>query len=431
MSASSSSVTLHRILYAMPAFVLAFPTIPVFVLLPTFYAETVGLGLSAVGLAFLVLRMADVVSDPLLGWISDRIPVRFGKRKLPIVIGGLLGAPALIALFTPSEQATIFHLIFWGLLLFTAWTAIQIPYLAWAAELETRYHNRTTLNGFREGAGLLGILFVAALGLWLADFDVFERFSAIAWTTVFLGIITISLALYIVPQGRPAKEETSFSFPWENKLFLRILCAWFVNGFANALPAVCLPLFLIHVLQADEQTQANLLFIYFLCAVVGIPVWVRLSARWSKNRVWSVSMILACIVFMGVPFLGSGDFVAFGIICVLTGLALGSDLALPTSMQADCTDWDRFRFGKNRLATLYSYWSMATKLSLAAAVGLAFPLLDYVDLPSGNEAAKLTLVVIYAGLPVVLKAVAIALMWNFPLGRKQHSALQVALERRL
>ena len=200
---SKSSTTTHKALYALPAFVLAFPTIPVFVLLPSYYGETVGLGLATAGSVLLILRIFDVISDPVLGWVSDRIPSQWGKRKLPIALGGLLGAPALIALFTPPADASAMYLFGWGLLLYFAWTAIQIPYLSWAAELEPDYNQRTRLNGFREGAGLLGILAVGALGVALSQLEESARLSYTVWVTVLIGAIIFVITLKFVPQGPP------------------------------------------------------------------------------------------------------------------------------------------------------------------------------------------------------------------------------------
>jgi len=111
MSGSLKLKSLHKVLYALPAGILSLPTIPVFILLPSYYAETMGLGLAVVGSAFLGLRLLDVISDPILGWISDLIPSKYGKRKLPIAIGGLIGAPALIMIFTPSPDAGVEYLI--------------------------------------------------------------------------------------------------------------------------------------------------------------------------------------------------------------------------------------------------------------------------------------------------------------------------------
>ena len=179
---------LHRYLYALPAFVLALPTIPVFILLPNFYAETMGLGLATVGAIFFGLRLLDVISDPILGYISDQVPSQYGRRKLPMAIGAVIGAPALIMLFSPTPGVSQTYLIGWGALLYLAWTAVQIPYIAWAVELENDYVARADLNGFREGAGLLGIMATGAAGVLLVSYAEQQRFQVLSWVTILLGI---------------------------------------------------------------------------------------------------------------------------------------------------------------------------------------------------------------------------------------------------
>ena len=125
-------------------------------------------------------------------------------------------------------------------------------------------------------------------------------------------------------------------------------------------------------------------------------------------------MLLACAAFIFVPFIGEQDVLAFGLVCAFTGIALGSDLAMPPSIQADCADWDRYKYRVNRTATLFAYWSMATKLALGVAVGIAFPTLELAGLTDGSEtvetSAKWVLIVIYAVLPIVLKLGAVRMM---------------------
>jgi Na+/melibiose symporter-like transporter len=436
MSGYSKLRKLHKGLYALPAFVLALPTIPAFVLLPSFYAETMGLGLATVGAIFLGLRLLDVISDPLLGYVSDHIPSRFGKRRLPMAIGAVIGAPALIMVFSPAPGVSAGYLIGWGAMLYIAWTAVQIPYVAWAVELEHNYAARAQLNGYREGAGLLGIMATGVAGVVLVTLTEQDRFQVLAWATVILGCGVFYVTLRFVPEGRfvPSDKSRALSFPWRNRLFLRVLTAWFLNGLANGLPAVCLPLFMTHILGASNTDQAALLFIYFLFAVVGIQGWVWLSRLYTKHSIWCLSMTMACAVFLTVPLLNTGDIVAFGVICALTGLTLGSDLALPPAIQADCADWDRFRFRKERTGTLFAYWSMSTKLALGLAVGFAFPALSWLGLDDQTQTAsnqsEMALVVIYAVIPIVLKLMAIMLMRNFPIGPKQHLAIDRRLEIR-
>ena len=121
------------------------------------------------------------------------------------------------------------------------------------------------------------------------------------------------------------------------------------------------------------------------------------------------------------------------LICIVTGAALGADLALPPAIQADVADYDRWRFGADRTGVQFALWGMATKLALAAAVGLALPGVDWMgfdpELPS--EAGRSALIVIYAGVPVVIKVVAIVAIWKFPLSATRHTAISRRLRQRL
>ena len=145
-------------------------------------------------------------------------------------------------------------------------------------------------------------------------------------------------------------------------------------------------------------------------------------------------MAVACGAFVIVPTLGAGDIVPFLVIVIITGICLGADLALPPSMQADVAEYEYFKSKRDRTGLMFSAWSMSTKLALAFSALIAFPLLDVAGtLPdSAANTGEITydpfiLAMIYAGLPVVLKVSAIALMWRHPLD----GARQAIIHRRL
>ena len=423
--------------YALPGAALAVPVIPAFVLLPAFYAETLGLGLAVTGAVLLGVRLLDMATDPLIGWLADRAALQGGGRKRLIAAGALIAGPALVALFSPPDRPDWVYLLVSAAALFVGWSFIQIPYLAWALDLSAGYHGRTRLNAAREGAGLIGLLSAGALYAGLSDrMDIGDVLTVLAWITVAIGGGALLLALNGLPD-RPAPKARRpvtpalKNAPWRNRLFLRLIGAWLINGLANGLPAVCFPLFLDRVLAADAGEQGQLIFLYFLCGVVAIPLWTFLSRRIGKHRTWCFAMILACVAFAFAPFLGPRDLAAFAAICIATGFALGADLALPPSIQADVADWDRFRFGIRRTTLLFSFWNMATKLALGLAAGFAFVVLDLTGLDEGGDApfGLIPLIVIYAGLPVVLKLIAIATMWRFPLTPDRHRAITMRLDR--
>jgi Na+/melibiose symporter-like transporter len=144
-------------------------------------------------------------------------------------------------------------------------------------------------------------------------------------------------------------------------------------------------------------------------------------------------MILACAAFIWVPVLGPGDTAAFFVICLVTGMALGADMALPPAMQADVIDLDTFRTSQERAGLFFALWSMSTKLALAASVGIAFPALAAFGFTVGNDnaaAALLALAVIYALVPTVLKIIAIGIIWNHPIDQRRQSIIRRRLASR-
>jgi Na+/melibiose symporter-like transporter len=419
--------------YGLPGLITAIPTIPVFTLIPGYYADDLGLGLALTGVALFLSRGLDVVSDPVVGWLADRNGGA-GLRRL-VLYGALIAAPALVLLLSPPAWAGALWLLLCSACLYLGWTLVQIPYLTWGARLSPDYNQRTSVTAVREGAVLLGILLSGSLpaALGLLGLGEAARLSTLGWTAVVLGVPCFYLLLTRVPA--PSSRQTARS-DWrgiqQNRLFVRLLAAWFINGLANGIPAVLFTFYCAHVLEVDDQTRNLLLALYFGCAVAGIPVWALLSQRLSKHLAWSLAMILTCPAFAVAAFLGPGQAEIFALICVVTGLCLGADLALPPAIQADVADWDRLRYRRNRTAGLFSLWNMAAKLALAAAAGATLPLLDALGLDQSTPAptALFALAVIYALPPCVMKIFAVGMIFRLPITPPRQRMIAARLRRR-
>lgn len=428
--------------YALPALALAMPTIPVYVFLPTFYAETLGLGLTATGAALLIARLFDVITDPAVGYLSDRWRTPWGRRKPWIAIGGLIAAFALVRLLQPPDVVESGYLVLWAVVLYVGWTLVAVPYTAWGAELSSDYDERARITGSREAAMILGILAAGSLPAVVTGLGGDEALglAAVAWLAVVIGGPAMVWMLWRVPEApvstapaMPVLRRDGWRAAVENRPFLRLLSAWFINGLANGLPAVVFPLYLQHALGAGTVASGVLIVVYFLSGVLAIPLWLKVSRRLGKHRAWCIAMALACAAFIWVPFLEYGQIGLFFAICIVTGMALGADLALPPAMQADVIDLDELRTGQQRAGLYFALWSMSYKLALAAAVGLAFPALDLVGFQAGASNAPgaiLALTLIYAAAPTVLKLVAIALVWHHPITAHRQSIIRERLARR-
>lgn len=423
-------------IYGLPAIAISVLTLPFFIFIPTFYTETLGLNLAAVGLVLSAIRLFDAVNDPLIGFFSDRVRPAFGRRRSWFLAGIPLTMLGTWMVFVPGEAPSIAYLAFWGLLLSVGWSVVQLPYTAWGAELSGDYKTRSRLSAVREGLVVLGTLIAITLPILASGSQEVGAPGLLALAAFVCVVLPISalLTVWKVPEPKEhSKQQVGFAdglkFLRQNKEFVRLLIAFFINGLANGLPATLFLLFVGNVL-ASSAAQGPLLFIYFLCGIIGVPIWLKLSDRLGKHRAWCIAMIMALPVFLMVLLLGENDVWWFGVICVLTGLTLGADLTLPASIQADVIDVDTAESGEQRSGLYFAFWGLATKGALAFGVGIAFPVLSLAgfDAQSPNDDTALwTLSLLYGGVPVALKAIAIALMWNFPLNENR----QIELRRRI
>ncbi len=420
--------------YAAPALPLAAMYFPVYVFLAEFYAGTHGLALAAIGTVFIFVRIFDAVSDPMAGILSDRITTRWGRRRPWLALGAPLVMLAAWMLFVPPEGVTLGAFTLWLFLLTLGWTVMLTPYFAWGAELTGDYAERSTVSIWRETAGLIGTILAAVL--YSLGETAAEGMRLVAILIVAGLPVAVILCLATVPEPRDfSRRQADFGSLWRvltgEPLFLRLLAAFFINGAANALPAGLFLFFVGQRLGAPDL-GGPLLILYFGAAVVAAPLWPWLVGRgWSKHRLWCGAMLYACAIFLSALFLREGDLVAFAVICLLSGAALGADLSLPSAMQADLVDLDTARSGSQRTGAFFALWSLAQKFALAGAGGAALIALGWMGFSAteaNSHSALLGLSLLYALVPIVLKLAAIALMWNFPLDAVGQRALRDRIE---
>jgi Na+/melibiose symporter-like transporter len=201
--------------------------------------------------------------------------------------------------------------------------------------------------------------------------------------------------------------------------FRRLLLVLAAGGIASAIPATLVLFYIADVLRLP-QWQGLFLAIYFICGGLALPGWVALARRFGKLRVWAASMVLATVSFVWAYALGAGDALAFGIICALSGVALGAELALPPAMLADLLAHGRSRGAVQAGAGAYfGVWNFVTKFNLALAAGIALPLAAFggYKVDAGDTASTLqglaALSATYALLPAAIKLCALALLWRW------------------
>jgi GPH family glycoside/pentoside/hexuronide:cation symporter len=409
---------LALVAYGLLGMPLAMAALPLYVHLPKFYGAQLGVSLTALGALLLVLRLADGILDPLLGAWSDRV----ATRKRPIALAAPFLALGMVALFSPpvSGQTALLWWLGGSLtLVYFAFSLATVNHGAWGAELSTDPVERTRITAVRESLALLGVVIASvAPGLLGSEDAGLPRF---AWVFAFVCLACVAVTLSFAPAAPHAmgtrtnthgtRVFADLAQPLSDHSFRRLLAVFMANGIASAIPATLVLFFIADVLAADDM-QGAFLALYFIAGAAGMPLWVKLSARFGKVRAWQAAMLIAVVAFVWAAFLGTGDTVAFAFICAASGLALGADLALPPSLLADVIG----RHGTMRSTGAYfGLWTLATKLNLALAAGVALPLLALLGYAPGSRdaSALAALAFVYAGVPCVLKLGALTALSRF------------------
>lgn len=402
--------------YGLLGLPLAFCALPLYVLMPNLYARQWGVSLAALGAVLLAARLLDAVLDPWLGRVCDRL----FARSIPAVLAFGAAAAVLLglgfsAIFLPPVQQPDALLVWaggWLVLTYLAYSALAVAHQSWGAMLGGDALQRSRVVAWREGLGLAGVVLAAVAGNLLGV----PVMLALLWLALGLGWWAWSQAPRPVRHAvaLPEKHQgVSLWHPWRQPAFRRLLAVFMVNGIASAIPATLVLFFVQDRLQGSEALQSAALGLYFVCAALSMPLWLRAVARLGLARSWALGMGLSVLVFLWASQLGAGDGALFLIVCALSGAALGSDLALPGAMLAGLIHdaGDRGRAD----GAYFGWWNFATKLNLALAAGLALPLLGWLGYaPGARDAQALqVLTVAYCLLPCALKTGAALLLYSF------------------
>lgn len=425
------------LVYGSLAFPLAGAFIALQVIVPTYYAQVLGLSLSAVGAILFAARVWDLFTDPIVGWLSDHTPPALGRRKAWVIGSAPLIAVSVWILFNPPEGVGNNFLLLCTLAIYVAGTLFIVPMNAWGAEISDAYHQRSRISGARVVFGLAGTLAALLLVDNSSDEALGNSLHAIALLSITGLAIAVPAAASLVPdRGRVTPEGNSLSAAiallTKPSPVRRLLLAFLLNGLGNAIPATLFLFYVTHVLERPD-IAGPMLFLYFVCSAVSVPFWLAVSKRVGKHRAWCIAVIISCLFFAIAPFLGAGDILLYGLVVVGTGLMIGADLALPSAINGDLIEWDALENGQRRPGLFFALWGTASKLAFALAVGLIFPMLDLAGFdPAGRNSSEdvRLLAVLYAAPSLLFKGTALLLMWRFPVNEQEHKRIRAELAAR-
>lgn len=412
--------------------------LPMAVFVAPMYAEQLGLGTTMVGLIFMILRFWDLGSDPVMGWLVDSRPTKYGRIKhwliasVPIL---MLGA---FFMFMPmGETVSPAYLVVWLAVLWLGFTMLQTPHQSWVPMITTEYDERSRLFMWREIVNTITLLTLLIVPTLLAINYGIERRGQVQVMGVILLIVlplTVLLAVLFVPDPAPKSDQAPMRFSWtaiksafQNPNMARIILVEILVGIAIAGTGGTF-LFAAQWGFGVVGLAPVILMVFFIAGFAAMPLWVRLSERTEKHSVFVITCvwsIVTYLVYLPLSAMGGGALYLL-IAAVVSGLGYGTPFILARSMVADVIEAEQAKTGENRSGMYYSLMSGAYKTGASFAIGIPYILLGaWVGFdPSGENSPEVVrgLMLVFVGVPVVSYALAALILRNYRLTRAEQKA---------
>ncbi len=407
-----------------------------------YYAGELGLGLAAISTVLLVSRLTDFVTDPLMGWLSDRTRSRFGRRRPYVVLGLPVMMFGIYKLFLPEPPVDIWYMLIWNMVVYLGWTIMVLPYGAWGAELTDNYMDRARVTAVRQVWTIAG-LFGASVVIWFFQ-EVLDSpgsgdvLGGIGMTLLVVFPIVVAALLLLVPEREikvvPKRQKWWKELTSMLKIgpFRRMVYVALAIVIGEASRHAVVVFFMDDVLQAGDRIGRTFIF-YYLMGVAAIPLWQWLAKRHGKHRSLAIAMTWSGLMVLATAFLGAGDYNTFLVFFVLKGASFGAFAYLPLAIIADVVDVDTAVTRQKRAGIFFAVFGAVDKIGIAIGMFIALQVLNLTGYdPSQpiNEAGLWMIRLEYAVIPTFFFLLASYLVWNYPVTNERHANLIEALQRR-
>jgi len=326
-----------------------------------FLTNVVGIEPALAGLVLLLAKLWDVVSDPIMGAISDSTHSRMGRRRPYLIFGAVPFGLSLFFLFTaPGYNSDLFKLIHVGVMFIaacTAFTVINVPYSSMVAEMSDDYNERMSITSFRMISASTGALLAGGLAMPLVKSggggkSGFMFMSSIFGAVMILSCLVCFRATRNVPALPPAKDLPSLKeqikIAFKNTPFILLAVSYFFQALAAGVLMAGMIYFVKHVMNMPETSMGIIFPIFLGTAVLCIPIWVKIGMKLGKIKAYTIGLTFLKIMLFSFYFTTPTQMGVFYGQIFFLGTGFSSFQLFPFSMLPDTIEYDEMQSGLRR-----------------------------------------------------------------------------------
>lgn len=427
------------------------------------FVVALGLSPAFVGVAMVIFRIYDAVTDLIMGWISDNTRTRWGRRRPYLLLGAVLCALVLPLIWMVSREwsntAQMAWLIGAGIVLYTCTTIYGVPYESFSLELTPDYKERTSVASYKLVISSLAGLLVG-WSWYITQLPIFNdpltgkpdiligarALSVVAGVGVLLfGLAPVFFARerYYASASKQAKVSlwSNCGAVMRNRAFL-ILASFGVCAVTGSFLTEGIGFYtnLYYVCQGDQVLAAKITgaraVMWMPASIAAVFFFQFIGNRWSKTHALALALVfmllsIVCrwwILRPDLPYLSLAS--SFALCLGITGM-----WQILPAMNADVVDSDELKTSLRREGSFASIFSWFMKLSFTVGLGLPGIIVEWTHLEVTKGATQAAGVITALRfwdiiLPSTLVALAIGLLMLYPLSVSRMAEIRRELETR-
>ncbi len=420
-----------------------------------FLINIAGLRPGMAGTVFLIVKTWDWVNDPIIGWLTDKTVSRWGRRRPWLLIAAVpFGLAFVLQWLVPplNEMGKFWYYLVVGLLLDTAFTAVNVPYAALTAELTPDYDERTRLSSVRMSFSIIGGVLAAffngqIINLFPKGDPRGYAVSAAIWAVAIAGPCFITFFGTREPDfavnAKPAQGGPNFGegliIAFKNKAFILAALIYMLSWLAIQFAQTNLRLYTKDWIKMDMGLFSFLLLAIQTSSFIWVLIWAKVSERIGKKNIYYLGAGFFVLALMGMFFLQPGQTTAMFLLAAMAGIGISVGYLVPWSMIPDVVELDELETGQRREGIFYGFFVFLQKFGLAFGLFISGLVLDGAGYVNGTIAvpdpvqpasALLAMRVIIGPASAVIVLLSFVAVYFYPLTREKHAQVRAELEKR-
>jgi GPH family glycoside/pentoside/hexuronide:cation symporter len=409
-----------------------------------FCTDVILMSSQVVGFIMAIAQVWDAITDPALGYLSDRTPWKWGRRRPFIAIGAPLTALCFFLIFSPPEKfagtALAFYFGIVVLLFFAFRTVWETPYFALAPELTLNYDERTRLSGYQQYFATIGDIIGSMAPLVLIGLFLTERhgFSSLGLLVAVLAVGSAAFTYFGTRENPALSKKSTLSLlkslvaTLGNRPYLMLVLASTCTAISNY-TTIQVIRYIIKYYFEKENLAAYFFIAFFIGVFISIPIWIKLITRIGKKNAYIFTMLTYSVILCLILLLRQSDYLIFGAAMIIAGAFNIALWLIAGAIVPDIIEWDQLRVGERREGAYYGIWTLIRKAGIGGAffvVGTGLNLVGYQPDVTQTPQALLGIKLLFGPIPAVFLIIGALVFLKFPITKEVHEDILRQLEEK-